>query len=205
MSKRKDITGQKFNRLTAKKFIKIEKSHSLWLCKCECGNEIITRLNSLSTGNTNSCGCLQRDKVTRHGLSKHVLFKKWDSIKERCYNKNNVSYKHYGARGIKMHDDWESNPERFIVYILNNLGEAPSKKHTLDRIDNNKNYAPGNLRWANSSEQRINQRVRKDAVLVWYHGVQYPLYKLARNYNINQNIVKSRINLGWSIEKALEI
>jgi hypothetical protein len=93
-----------------------------------------------------------------HGLSSHPLYYIWRDIKARTTNTNHASYHHYGDRGIQLHFSWQTNPESFIKYILNALGPKPSSKHSLDRIDNDKGYTPGNLRWATQSEQLLNRR-----------------------------------------------
>ena len=100
----------------------------------------------------------QIKNVTTHGVSRHPMYNTWNLIKQRCYNKSNPNYNGYGARGISMQEDWIDNPIKFINDIENNLGKRPSKKHTLDRIDNNKGYYIDNVRWATKYEQGINRK-----------------------------------------------
>jgi len=91
-------------------------------------------------------------------IARHPLYSKWSSIKQRCYNLKNKDYKNYGGRGIKMYSDWINNFESFRLYIEINIGKK-EEGYTLDRIDNNGNYEPGNLRWASCKQQTRNRRV----------------------------------------------
>jgi hypothetical protein len=97
-----------------------------------------------------------------HGLTSrggaHHLYTAWKGVKRRCYDKQGNSYELYGGRGIRMHDQWISDPAAFASYILTALGDRPTCQHTLDRIDNNGNYVPGNLRWATKKQQIENRR-----------------------------------------------
>lgn len=92
-------------------------------------------------------------------ISKHPLYKTWSNIRQRCLKPTNPSYPHYGGRGIKMHSDWENNAKPFIAWLEDNLGPKP-EGFTLDRIDVDGDYVPGNLRWADWKTQRSNQRAR---------------------------------------------
>lgn len=129
---------------------------------CDCGNKTIVSTGNLKNGTTKSCGCYQREyqakrgrkNFYKHGLSNHPLYPTWSTMKSRCYNKNNISYKNYGARGIKVCDRWLNSFENF----LKDMGEKPSDKHSLDRIDINGDYEPSNCRWATPEEQAINKR-----------------------------------------------
>ena len=96
-----------------------------------------------------------------HGLSDHPLYRTWEGIRRRCYNPQLFAYQFYGGRGIRMFEPWRDGPTQFIEWIEANLGQRPDR-HSLDRIDNDGDYAPGNLRWATWSEQRQNQSARKD-------------------------------------------
>ena len=134
------------------------KNIRMAMYKCYCGNEFITRVNSVKMGKTKSCGCLHKLNSVTHGLRYEKEYTIWKHIKSRCCNKNNKSYKDYGGRGIKMADYWLSNPESFITYIRT-LDNFDVEGLTLDRIENDRNYEIGNLRWANRHIQATNKRM----------------------------------------------
>lgn len=134
--------------------------HSGWirpLCQpdCTCGRHRDQRI-------TKGRGCLPGCQCNRHGdggVSAKPNYSRWCGMMARCYKTGSISYKNYGARGIRVHDDWH-NSLIFIAYIDEVLGPCPPG-HTLDRIDNSGNYEPGNIRWSSRSEQRLNSRPRR--------------------------------------------
>ena len=170
MGKFKDISGQKFGKLLVIKRIGIDKhKHTTWLCKCDCGNEKIISKTNLIKGDSKSCGCLKielnKNKLTKHGLSSSKLWGTWNSMKQRCYNPNRPKFKNYGSRGIKICDEWLNDFQAFYEYVskLEHFGE---KGYSLDRINNDGNYEPNNVRWATYKEQANNRRkkVVKNAI-----------------------------------------
>ena len=166
----KDLTDQKFGRLTAIKISDPDtKGRRNWVCACNCGNTIITAATHLKKGHTKSCGCLRRESgrfhaarvhksnVT-HGKSKTLLYKVCVNMMSRCNNPRTEGYCSYGGRGIKFL--FESAAEA-MEYITSELGQRPGKSHSIDRINNEGNYERGNLRWATPSEQGFNRRSPK--------------------------------------------
>lgn len=145
-----------------------------WLYECFCGNTKIIRKNDVLTGGTRSCGCLKIEAAVKnltaidnitHGearnKNKTMEYRCWERIKQRCLNQKNKVYKYYGGRGIKMYGPWIASYAEFLNYILSSIGRRPSNKYSIDRIDNDGNYTPGNLRWATQSQQNFNRRGSK--------------------------------------------
>lgn len=126
---------------------------------CECGNIGFYRFASLRIGKRVSCGCKQQEGMKpKHGFTSnkkiHPVYSLWQNMLQRCNNKKNTHYKNYGGRGIKVCREWELSFELFYKYV----GDRPSNKHTLDRINNDGNYEPSNVRWATRKEQAGNLR-----------------------------------------------
>lgn len=166
----KDLAGQRFGRLLVKEFAgslrKTPNSQrkSMWLCLCDCGVEKTISSQSLRTAGrkTVSCGCLLREVRSRgtrlrHGLSYSPEHKAWSLMISRCGNPNGNRWENYGGRGISVCAEWKESFESFLDHI----GPKPTPDHSVDRIDNNGNYEPGNVRWATRSEQAKNKRKYK--------------------------------------------
>lgn len=154
-----DLKGQRFGCLVALENVGSSKSkRRLWLCKCDCGNEKIVPSDSLINKNTKSCGCLNQKNPylfkPKHGFCGTRLYRIWKGIKSRCKNKTSTDYKWYGAKGVKVCEDWESF-ENFKDWALKN---GYDEKLTIDRIDPYGDYTPINCRWATVSEQNRNKR-----------------------------------------------
>ncbi len=133
---------------------------------CNCGNIFIGQLDNIKRDRTISCGCTKRQKIaklkTTHGdgsrSNTHYLYRTWCGIKNRCTNQKRRDWKNYGGRGINICPEWADNYIAFKEYILNSIGERP-KGYSIDRINNDGNYEPNNIRWADIITQRHNRRV----------------------------------------------
>jgi len=160
-----NLTGQKFGLLTVEKLSRIRKGHAMWLCKCDCGTIKEVQAGNLKSGETKACGCLinptgENSRLYKHGHSRSPEYDAWHNIKARCYNKDNIAFANYGGRGITMCDRWLESLNSFI----NDVGKRPSPKHSIDRVDTNRNYEPSNIRWTTREVQARNTRVRKDSI-----------------------------------------
>lgn len=199
-----DISHQVFGRLTVLGPIERAKNKQIaWLCLCECGNTCTVQGYSLRSKNTISCGCYQlenRFTVNKtHGLSRTSVYTLWCHIVSRCTNPKNKVYVNYGGRGISISNQWQHSFELFYAYIsqLPNFGV---KNYTLDRINNDGNYEPDNVRWATWTEQ---QRNKRNTHLVTYNNETRPLVEWESITGIGRSTLAQRLKLGWSVEKTL--
>ena len=158
-----DLTGQRFGRLKVIGFAHIKRRQTHWNCVCDCGNQTIVGIGNLKNGSTKSCGCLKKEKVSqmfsKHGYSTEKLYKVWKSMRKRCKNPNDKSYKHYGAKGVCVCKEWE-NYELFREWAYQNgYVESETYNHkTIDRINPYGNYEPNNCRIVDWVIQRHNRR-----------------------------------------------
>jgi hypothetical protein len=182
------------------------KNHTAYqVCQCECGNAGVHNAASLRRGNSLSCGCLHKESVARngranrtHGKTNTSEYKCWRSMKRRCESQVVRSYKDYGGRGIKVCDRWlgDSGFENFFQ----DMGSKPSSKHSIDRVDVNGNYCPGNCRWATDSEQRRNRRTSK---IITHSGKSQCVQDWASELGIPASTLRHRIKAGRAIKDVL--
>lgn len=204
----KDISGKKFNLLTAIKFHKRLGTNYYWYFKCDCGKIISTRKKNVISGNTKSCGCYKKQLQYKqkyrfvHGLSNSIFYSKWYGIKYRCYNKNCKVYNLYGGRGIKClwNNFKEFKEDMYNSYLVHckNFGEA---KTTLDRIDVNGNYCKENCRWATIKEQSRNKQGNHKLT---YNGETLCLSEWSEKLSISKNTLRKRVLMGWDNTRIIE-
>lgn len=197
--KNNDIIGQKFGRLRILEVItkKEDKNRKYYKCKCECGNVVIIRADSLKSGKTQSCGCLQKEKVTKHNLYKSRIYRIWRHLKERCIYKKSKDYKNYGTRGISVCEEWKNSFEKFYIWSMKH---GYTDNLTIDRKNVNGNYSPENCRWITFKEQSINKR---NNVKILFNGKNLCISEWAELTGINYHTIRNRLKAGKKPEDIL--
>lgn len=200
MPKKIDLTGQKYGRWTVLGQGDWIGIRTAWVCACECGSVETISGNSLRVGSSKSCGCLHRERArdanfvhgNTSGWKKNQkesrAYVSWRAAKERCFNHRAVSFPNYGGRGIGMFPAWSDSFKAF----LSDMGECPPLG-TLDRIDSNGDYKPGNCRWATRSEQSRNTRRN---VRIELNGEALVAKDFAKKAGFGYNKVLRDIRLG---------
>ncbi len=190
MSKLKNLLGQKFGRLTVIARAENTKQGSArWLCRCDCGREVVVIGHDLLSKHTAGCGCLAGQ---HHGMTDTKIYNVWRSIKQRCMNPTTKNYHNYGGRGIALYEPWQDDFQTFYNFVsqLEHFGEP---HYSLDRIDNNGNYEPDNLRFVTHKEQNRNQRTN---IIVEYKGELMCLKDAAKASGIPYNTLYGRYQRG---------
>ena len=165
MPKFKDLTNQKFSRLTAISYERFRSKSGVsvikWHCVCDCGGTALVITDNLTSGRSASCGCLHRERASLArktlGLSGTRVYNIWSHMKRRCNNKHNNAYERYGGRGITYDHKWET-----FEGFWEDMEEGYEEHLTLDRKDNNKGYCKDNCRWVGYDKQNQNQRMYKN-------------------------------------------
>lgn len=213
MGKLIDLTGQRFGRLLIlSKDQENKNGQARWLCKCDCGNEKVIVGTYIRSGLTQSCGCLNREISSKihstHGqtqgstTSKKIItseYQAWLAMKKRCAATNRKDSKHYALRGISVSPRWINSFENF----LEDVGLRPSPNHSIDRIDVNGNYEPGNVKWSDRTEQALNKRVYSRSIS-GCKGVTWS--KTHSKWWARINVNGKRIHIGYftDIDEAIE-
>jgi hypothetical protein len=158
-------TDIRFGRLLAIRRIgKDRNRNAIWLCRCDCGNEASVMARELKSGRTKSCGCFRAEigkRVAIHGQSGTKTYKIWKGMHNRCTNEKQAGWENYGGRGIEICERWLD-----FSNFVSDMGEAP-EGHSIDRIDCNGNYEPGNCRWATAHQQAANKRNSRNRFVIF--------------------------------------
>lgn len=186
--------GHKFGRLLITGIVKRLLGKSVWptayaRCLCDCGAEATIAVHTIVRGRSRSCGCLNREVASgraKHGLRRHPLYSVWLGMKNRCNNPNGTNYNRYGERGIYVSARWYSFPN-----FLSDMGERPSPRHTIERINNDGPYAWWNCRWATRFEQGHNTSVNR---WITFGGESHILSDWARLFGVNQSTLHTAID-----------
>jgi hypothetical protein len=193
----KDIIGKKFGRLTIISNPKrIDKSNNYTIvCVCDCGVERTFWRGDVTSGKTKSCGCLSSENTikrnTKHGKYGSLEYRAWVDMRGRCNYPNRFGYENYGGRGITVCNEW-NNADGFIPF-LNHIGESPSPKHELDRIDNNLGYFPGNVKWSTDIEQSRNKRNNH---IITVFDTTKCIQEWGMEFDISPKTIKQRLDAG---------
>jgi len=203
-----DLEGRQFGRWLVLKMMPHEKYKKVrWLCVCDCGTEQVVRGDQLKSGISRSCGCLAKEVNGRrtHGHASRrgsgrwaptVEYNCWQSMKQRCNNKSNLSYAAYGGRGIRVCRRWEESFEAF----LEDMGFRPGDEYSIDRIDPNGDYDPSNCRWATRQQQAENLR---RTYKITYNGVTDSLSGWSRRTGLGTTTIRQRLKKGWPLSVVL--
>lgn len=190
-----DLTGVRFGRLVAIRqdgFVMAgrEKKRA-WLCQCDCGCTKQLPTGALRSGNTTSCGCLHKEQLAarsyRHGASHgrdgSRTYSAWCAMKSRCNNPANIGYANYGGRGIRVHPEWDASYKAFE----RDMGKCPHG-HSIERLDADKGYEPGNCEWQPRSQQNVNKR---NSVWIDLDGERMNLVEACRRAGIHYSYVSA--------------
>jgi hypothetical protein len=198
MPKFLDLSNQRFGRLLAVSVVR-RGGAVHWHCQCDCGSSKVVQANHLRRGRTQSCGCLHKellaDRVRKHAKSNTFEFRVWCHMRRRCGSPTNPRFADYGGRGILVCERWAD-----FSQFLADMGHAPSPNHSIDRIDNNGNYEPGNCRWATNHEQSRNTRRTR---LLTIAGQTMCLKDWAARIGIGDRALSARIARGWPEDRLL--
>jgi hypothetical protein len=199
----KDLTGQKFGRLTVHRFYDRDKGgRSLWFCKCDCGAYRVVEGFNLKIGHTRSCGCFSRESSSERGKLriKHghartkpsPTYRSYISMLTRCHNPRANSYQRYGAKGIKVCKRWRNSFEKFLA----DMGERPANK-TIHRINGKRGYSKRNCRWATPAEQQQNTSLTKLSPLkvrtIRRDAAFFTHKELAQEFGVSRSVISSVI------------
>lgn len=201
-SRKSTTLGTRFGRLVVTGPMELRPPrHPYYLCRCDCGTEKSVYLHHLLRGKITSCGCRTREpnlSTTTHGQTNTPTWVSWMNMRARCQRETNQDYPKYGGRGIKVCERWQKF-ENFLA----DMGERPTLgRYTLDRINNDGDYEPGNCRWASAVEQNRNRRNTK---MGEWAGMTMPLVEWCERAGVPHKLVVSRLKKGWPFPQALYI
>lgn len=199
MPKRLELQGKKFNSLYVDHFVEFRKGKGYWSCTCDCGNTGVVMIGSqLVSGKLIACQECGKKRQTeskiKHGMAHMPEYDILIAAIARCTQPHHSEWDNYGGRGIRVCQEWIDDPRKFLEHI----GPRPSADHSLDRIDVNGNYEPGNVQWATDEEQQNN---RRDCRKVTRNGETLTLAQWGRRLGLNPSVIANRIDRGWSEDR----
>jgi hypothetical protein len=194
MSRIVDLTGRKFGRWSVDRLSHQTGKVLFWHCRCDCGTERAVFGGDLKRGRSTSCGCYMREQKavqsTVHGHSHHPVYRTWVGMKTRCECEEVRSYHLYGGRGIAVCERWSKSFKAFFE----DFGHSWSPGMSIDRIDGDRGYEPGNVRWASPREQANNRRTNR---IINTPKGEMNVTEAAREFGLSSFTLFARIRYGW--------
>jgi hypothetical protein len=192
-----DLTGDRYGSLTVfARATENYRGNAQWMCRCDCGRVKTYLGMDLKKGKLRSCGCKNPSIIANHGMSGTPTHLAWISMRQRCNNPNSTAFADYGGRGIKVCDRWQESFANFVA----DMGVRPPR-HSLERIENNGNYEPGNCRWATQRDQMNNRRCNR---FIEIDGKRQTLAQWLRETGMTGERFFDRVKHGWSVEDAIK-
>jgi hypothetical protein len=195
-----EMSGQKYGRLSVIAYAGSLKKKARWECLCDCGSAYVAIGHDLRSGNTSSCGCIHREQLVArnrtHGRSGTTEYNIWAGMIDRCTRPAHKDFHRYGGRGITICDRWRNSFEAFF----SDMGCRPSQKHSIDRMDNDGNYEPGNCQWTTQTMQVRNSRRARPLTL---NGRTQSIREWSVELDIGYWTIVNRLARGYSHEEAL--
>ncbi len=205
--KAQNLTGRRFGCLVTIGPVVIKRykgaTHVIWQCRCDCGNETSVSAGNLRRGQSRSCGCMKgkwcSDANIKYEFGKAKPlpeYRAWCHMKGRCYDENDKRYADYGGRGIRVCNRWLDD----FAAFYSDMGQRPSSRHTIDRIENNGDYEPNNCRWATFTEQNRNRRISRYLTV---NGERRHAKEWAGVFGVPYGTIVSRLQRGWGERDAV--
>ena len=192
----KDLTGQKFGRWSVIELYSRNKNKTnIWLCECDCGTIRPGLGMNLRNGESQSCGCLCRERHTTHGMSKSPEYRVWRAILDRCLNSSSKAFHNYGERGIEICRRW-----MIFENFLSDVGRRSGQDYSIERIDNNGGYYPGNVKWATVKEQNKNRRTNR---WITFDNKTQIVEDWEREMGFKRHTILDRLKMGWTESQAI--
>ena len=192
--------GDVYGRLTVVQRDGVRGKAAMWLCRCSCGNSQLKRIagGNLVGGSVQSCGCLTRSNEHRHkthGLSATRVYRIWKAMKNRCLRSTDPFFHRYGGRGIRVDERWLK-----FENFYSDMGEPPTDKHSLDRVDGDGHYTLANCRWATPTEQQNNRSTNR---LLTVNGETATIAEWSRRTGLAKSTIRERLQRKWSAAEAI--
>lgn len=199
-----NLDGHQFGRLTVlSEGPRSRHNQRMWRCLCECGKTTLSTHSNLTTGKSTSCGCLTIERAIERsvthgatrGRKKSPEYMIWHAMRQRCTKPNAADYKYYGGRGISVCDRWSD-----FALFLADMGQRPSRAHSIDRKDNDGPYSPENCRWATRQEQHNNMRSVR---WIEIDGERKTITQWENQFSLRHGILNERLASGWPMDSRL--